>query len=217
MMTKKMFLRSETNVTVKELYEWIRASISTRFEQFKDDELGCVYGIFYDVRVGRFVDALRKTSNLDEFPDMPPRMMYLVSCLSNRVDFHQDAIKRAIEMDHPFVRGLISNIGGHAYLEFVREHNVELGPVSLQYLGEYSNLSPEEKKPFYREYERVSRMLMWLALPLRIAFLTYRTLMPLVFMLLQVAMIWAFVSFVVNQTFHARSIGTLSSLVSEIW
>jgi hypothetical protein len=162
------------NATVHELFDWMSESMTgRRTPEFNGDKLTCIYTNFRDTVVGRFVDALRETPNLDKFPDMPPRMMYLTYYLTKRIDFHPDAIERAIEQDHLVVRDLISNMGGRAYLEFVRERNIPLGADSLQYLGQFSDLSREEKRPFWREYVSINNKLSWISVFLQPIYMTY--------------------------------------------
>ena len=168
LITKRSCSWSGSRATVHDLFDWLAESMTGRcVREFKDDKLTCVYNGFRDTMLGDFIDALRETPNLDKFPDMPPRMMYLTHKLTKRIDFHPDAIERAIEADHYVVRILIRSMGGHAYLDFVRERNIPLGPDSLCRLGRSRDLSREEREPFWREVVSIGNKLSWLWLPLQ--------------------------------------------------
>ena len=206
-MTKNQFSRTDSDATAHELFDWISESMrGHKMPKSINDSLTCVYGTFRDTLVGHFIDALRETPNLDKFPDMPPRMMYLTYYLTKRIDFHPDAIERAIEEDHLVVRDLISNMGGHAYLEFVRERNIPLGADSLQYLGQYSDLSREEKKSYWNEYVSIVNKLSWLSLPLQHLCMTYQ-LVKTVFLLYLLLVLPAFVVTVFTTVNHMAGLG----------
>lgn len=174
MLIKSQFSWTGSSATIHELFDWVNASMRGRQTEFNGDKLTRVSDNFCDTQLGKFMDALRETPNLDKFPDMPPRMMYLTLYITNRrIDFHPDAIERAIEEDHLVVRDLISIMGGNAYLEFVRERNIPLGADSLQYLGQHSDLSREEKNSFWCEYVSIVNKLSWISLFLQPVYMTY--------------------------------------------
>ena len=150
--------------TTAELYKWMVCKmLRSPVQEYTGDPLELLRINCSAAVVGEFVDALRQTPNLPNFDDLPPRLMYLVYQITKRTDFHPDAIARAIEEDHMIVRDMIQKMGARTFLDFVNERNILLGAESLQYLAQYSDLSSEEKAPFWLQYARVNTMFQWIA------------------------------------------------------